>query len=371
MNKTQSERLILDPDDTEQLTDIFAHCCPNAVIWAYGSRVGGNAHSGSDLDLAIKDLGANALSIPMIRSVLDESTLPFRVDLHVFDELPKPFHKEIEKKHVVFFEGIHQMFLNSFGKTFFSDSLFKMLHEHGTKVFTDPKEWDHSCNRQGRCPNLIGSHGHYEIKGHDDQERDVSSPEEKKYIVLTRCTCFNCLEFTALVPYRPAVCMQYGNAFGEIFVSVFRKVLRKALQGYGKFFEDGREVNIDASKVTFEPDFITAWGSARRRYPSSKLIVLFPWKSYFENFDRKYLEAFDHCTEKDLSIVPYYEPANETKGIDCGLIFPPSAIEIICSSAPYFRQSAPRSNNVLCYNIDARVLPTEQITRFRCPPTAE
>ena len=86
-----------------QLTDIFNHCCPNAVIWAYGSRVGGKAHSGSDLDLAIKDLGENSLTIPMIRAVLDESTLPFRVDLHVFDWLPKSFQEEIERKYIVFY----------------------------------------------------------------------------------------------------------------------------------------------------------------------------------------------------------------------------------------------------------------------------
>ena len=103
MNKTRSECLILDQDDTEQLTDIFNHCCPNAVIWAYGSRVGGKAHSGSDLDLAIKDLGENSLTIPMIRAVLDESTLPFRVDLHVFDWLPKSFQEEIRRKYIVFY----------------------------------------------------------------------------------------------------------------------------------------------------------------------------------------------------------------------------------------------------------------------------
>lgn len=103
MNNTQSECLILDQDDTQQLTDIFAHCCPNAVIWAYGSRIGGKAHSGSDLDLAIKDLGENSLTIPTIRAVLDESTLSFRVDLHVFDWLPKSFQEEIERKYIVFY----------------------------------------------------------------------------------------------------------------------------------------------------------------------------------------------------------------------------------------------------------------------------
>ena len=33
------------------LLEIFEDYCPKAEIWAYGSRVHGDSHSGSDLDL--------------------------------------------------------------------------------------------------------------------------------------------------------------------------------------------------------------------------------------------------------------------------------------------------------------------------------
>ena len=36
------------------LLEIFEGYCPKAEIWAYGSRVYGDSHSGSDLDLVVK-----------------------------------------------------------------------------------------------------------------------------------------------------------------------------------------------------------------------------------------------------------------------------------------------------------------------------
>lgn len=43
-------KFFIKPYQQKILTDIFDVYCPNAEIWAYGSRVGGDAHSGSDLD---------------------------------------------------------------------------------------------------------------------------------------------------------------------------------------------------------------------------------------------------------------------------------------------------------------------------------
>ena len=39
----------------DELTDIFSVYCPKAEIWAYGSRIKNESHSGSDLDLTVKD----------------------------------------------------------------------------------------------------------------------------------------------------------------------------------------------------------------------------------------------------------------------------------------------------------------------------
>ncbi len=43
----------------EELIKIFRTYCPLAEIWAYGSRVNGDSHSGSDLDLTVFNFNDN------------------------------------------------------------------------------------------------------------------------------------------------------------------------------------------------------------------------------------------------------------------------------------------------------------------------
>ena len=49
--------LFIKPEALREIRAIIKRTYPKAIIWAYGSRVGGDAHSGSDLDLAVKDFG--------------------------------------------------------------------------------------------------------------------------------------------------------------------------------------------------------------------------------------------------------------------------------------------------------------------------
>ena len=46
--------LSLKDEYLQELKDIFNRYCPKAEIWAYGSRLTGDCHSGSDLDLTVK-----------------------------------------------------------------------------------------------------------------------------------------------------------------------------------------------------------------------------------------------------------------------------------------------------------------------------
>lgn len=97
--------LFIDENDYNLLQSIFSHICPNAVIWAYGSRTKlGEAHDASDLDLALITLGNNALPIPILYAALAECSLAFRVDLHLFNRLPLGFRNEIKQHYVVFYE---------------------------------------------------------------------------------------------------------------------------------------------------------------------------------------------------------------------------------------------------------------------------
>ena len=96
--------LDLDPAYLTELQTILQKQLPNKIVWAYGSRVKGKAHSGSDLDLTIID--PNGSNIPpqqiyALRNAIEESNLPILVDVLDWALLPETFKKEIKKKHIV------------------------------------------------------------------------------------------------------------------------------------------------------------------------------------------------------------------------------------------------------------------------------
>lgn len=74
---------------------------PGVAVWAFGSRVRGNAQPYSDLDLAVFIPLAQRLLVSDLRDALAESNLPFPVDLHVWDELPPSFQAIIGQQYVV------------------------------------------------------------------------------------------------------------------------------------------------------------------------------------------------------------------------------------------------------------------------------
>ena len=77
---------------------------PNVVVWAYGSRVKWTARPQSDLDLVAFASCEQKAAVFNLREALEESSLPFPVDLFIWDELPESFRKRIEAEHVVLVE---------------------------------------------------------------------------------------------------------------------------------------------------------------------------------------------------------------------------------------------------------------------------
>lgn len=74
---------------------------PGVAAWAYGSRVKWTSRPESDLDIVVFADAAHQANVSALREAFDESNLPFRVDLFVWDEVPKRFRKTIEAEHVV------------------------------------------------------------------------------------------------------------------------------------------------------------------------------------------------------------------------------------------------------------------------------
>lgn len=87
----------------DELNKIFAQYCPKAEIWAYGSRIKNASHSGSDLDLTVRDFHENNKSIGELRELLNDSNIPFLIEIQEFDKLPKYFQDEIMKKYIQIF----------------------------------------------------------------------------------------------------------------------------------------------------------------------------------------------------------------------------------------------------------------------------
>lgn len=75
---------------------------PGCEIWVFGSRISGKAKPWSDLDIALISRGPIDLAtMAAIRDDLDESDLPYRVDVLNWHNISKEFRAIIEDKHII------------------------------------------------------------------------------------------------------------------------------------------------------------------------------------------------------------------------------------------------------------------------------
>ena len=96
-------RLFLNPRYLDMLLEIFGNYCPNVVIWAYGSRINGEAHEASDLDLVVKSFNDSSKNIYELKELVNNSDIPIIVDILDYNNIPESFQKEIEKNYIVIF----------------------------------------------------------------------------------------------------------------------------------------------------------------------------------------------------------------------------------------------------------------------------
>lgn len=74
---------------------------PHTRVWAYGSRVKQSSTHRSDLDLVAFSTREQRDQVVELQEAFDESDLPFRVDLFVWDSMPDEFLEGIESDHEV------------------------------------------------------------------------------------------------------------------------------------------------------------------------------------------------------------------------------------------------------------------------------
>ncbi len=98
------DRLHLAERHRRAIESLFHEHLPGVEVWAYGSRVNGRSHEGSDLDLVLR--GPDLENIPAeqlvrFREALCDSTIPFLVEAWDWARFPDDILQEIERDHVV------------------------------------------------------------------------------------------------------------------------------------------------------------------------------------------------------------------------------------------------------------------------------
>jgi len=98
------DRLHVSARHRRVLEALLREHLPDVEVWAYGSRVNGLGHDGSDLDLVLRGPGLEKIPIDRLmdfEEAVRESTIPFLVEARDWARLPERFHREIERGYVV------------------------------------------------------------------------------------------------------------------------------------------------------------------------------------------------------------------------------------------------------------------------------
>lgn len=104
----KSDRLDLPPKYRSVLEELLRKHLPGVEVWAYGSRVNGRGHEGSDLDLVLRGLGLTEIpgeKLTNFAEAIRESNIPFLVEARDWARLPERFHAEIERDYEVMING--------------------------------------------------------------------------------------------------------------------------------------------------------------------------------------------------------------------------------------------------------------------------
>jgi type I restriction enzyme, S subunit len=102
MEKDAAPNIDINPNDWVEIRRILRTCVPEYEVWAFGSRAKWTAKPYSDLDLAIlTDRPLSLQKAAELRSALDESTIPIKVDFVDWAATSESFREIIEAHKVV------------------------------------------------------------------------------------------------------------------------------------------------------------------------------------------------------------------------------------------------------------------------------
>ena len=94
--------IVIEPHEWEELSGLLQRYAPGRRVWAFGSRATGRrVRRFSDLDIALEgeELPFNEMAV--LREALDESRLPFKVDVVQTATLTPEFCARIQPERVL------------------------------------------------------------------------------------------------------------------------------------------------------------------------------------------------------------------------------------------------------------------------------
>jgi len=97
--------MFLREKDKQQLLAIASRTLHTPLeIWAYGSRVNGDAHDTSDLDLVVRTQNLSRLNYSefyAFKEALEQSTIPILIQVFDWVNIPESFQQNIRKGYEV------------------------------------------------------------------------------------------------------------------------------------------------------------------------------------------------------------------------------------------------------------------------------
>ena len=102
-----NQTIDVTPEQHRTILRLMGRHLPETDVWAHGSRVRWTSRPQSDLDLIAFAGPGQRRQVSDLREAFDESNLPFRVDLLVWDEVPESFQAQINEYHVALVEVTH------------------------------------------------------------------------------------------------------------------------------------------------------------------------------------------------------------------------------------------------------------------------
>ena len=203
-----TDRLSLPSRYRRMMEDLLREHVPDAEVWAYGSRVNGESHEGSDLDLVVRGPMLEPLGVEFIDLVeaLRESNIPILVQAHDWAHLPDGFHREIERDYVVVQMGAKPEATNGWREVTFSDAVLVNPTVHLDRRQTYPFVGMAAVNPDSRS---AGSTEEREFKGGGSRFQDGDT-------LMARIT--PCLENGKIARYRAIGEKQEAHGSTEFIV---------------------------------------------------------------------------------------------------------------------------------------------------------